>query len=92
MVISPEAPAAQDRGIYLLLSGPSQEKVCECDWWDDIEELSFASPVGVEDGCVRGASKRPLSVGGDGISDNAFLGLRAWRPGLDAKLHHVGLC
>jgi len=44
-----------------------------------VQYLSLGSPVCVEDGGVRGAGERALSVLRHGVCDDAFLWWGAWR-------------
>lgn len=79
--ISPSPPkdsyTHRDRG-RILLNGPVHEQVRPCKWRHHVEELRLGPPVGVEDGRARSAGKGLLSVGGDGVGYDAFLGLGTW--------------
>lgn len=61
----------------LPLSSPVHEVVSGHDWRQPEENLVSCAAEGVEDSGVSSACERLLSVWGEAVGDNAFLGLGA---------------
>jgi hypothetical protein len=64
-------------GIDSLLNGPLHGLVCDEHGNGPVEDLATGTAEGVEDGSVKGSSKRVLTVLGEAVVDNALLRERA---------------
>jgi hypothetical protein len=64
-------------GVDSLLNGPLHGLVCDEHGNGPVEDLATGTAEGVEDGSVKGSSKRVLTVLGEAVVDNALLRERA---------------